>query len=161
VARRVEAGEATRRDSLRDAGDSVAWCGLSDPWAPDGSDREGERRGAGTCGPAREKRGVGRAQMNRKFFDLFNLILNYFELFCSKGGPTKLQKFQIKYGWNEFGITNNFSYRNFSRFEKEFELKFREVRMSRVSIEIHWKFLKLWNLVKFGKQGPGYTIFFP
>jgi hypothetical protein len=36
----------------------------------------------------------------------------------------------MKYGWREFGIRNNFSYRSFSRFEMEFELKFREVSMS-------------------------------
>jgi hypothetical protein len=42
----------------------------------------------------------------------------------------KLQKIQINYGWKEFEIRNNFSYRNFSKFEIEFELKFREVSMS-------------------------------
>jgi hypothetical protein len=38
-----------------------------------------------------------------------------------------LQKFEIEYGWKELEIRNNFSYRNFSRFEKEFEQKFREL----------------------------------
>jgi hypothetical protein len=38
-----------------------------------------------------------------------------------------LEKFQIKYGWKELGIRNNLSYRNFSRFETEFDLKFREL----------------------------------
>jgi hypothetical protein len=41
--------------------------------------------------------------------------------------PIRLQKFQIKYGWKGLEIRNNSSYRNFSRFEKEFELKFREL----------------------------------
>jgi hypothetical protein len=38
-----------------------------------------------------------------------------------------LQKFQIKYGWKEIEIRNNFPYRNVSRFEIKFELKFREL----------------------------------
>jgi hypothetical protein len=38
-----------------------------------------------------------------------------------------LQKLEVKYGWKELEIKNNFPYRNFSRFEKEFELKFREL----------------------------------
>jgi hypothetical protein len=43
--------------------------GVFDAWAPVGSGREKERRGAG---PAQKKGGVGRARMNRKVFDLFN-----------------------------------------------------------------------------------------
>jgi hypothetical protein len=39
--------------------------------------------------------------------------------------PSPLQKFEIKYGWKEFELRINFSYRNISRFEIEFELKFR------------------------------------
>jgi hypothetical protein len=69
-----------------------------------------------------------------------------------------LEKFQIKYGWKEFEIRNDFSYRNFSRFETEFELKFSEIPVSWVFKEIHWKFLLLWYWVKFGKQAPGYTL---
>jgi hypothetical protein len=38
-----------------------------------------------------------------------------------------LQKFQIKYGWNDLEIGNNFPYRNFSIFEMEFEIKIREL----------------------------------
>jgi hypothetical protein len=38
-----------------------------------------------------------------------------------------LNKFQIKYGWKEIEIRNNFYYRNFSRFEMKFELKIREL----------------------------------
>jgi hypothetical protein len=60
-----------------------------------------------------------------------------------------LQKFQIKYGWKEIEIGDNFTYRNFSRFKIEFELKFKEISMSWISIEIHWKFPELWNLMKF------------
>jgi hypothetical protein len=36
-----------------------------------------------------------------------------------------LRKCKIKYGWKSFEIRINFPYRNFSRFEMEFELKFR------------------------------------
>jgi hypothetical protein len=38
-----------------------------------------------------------------------------------------LQKFHIKYGWKEFEIRNNVTYRNFSIFEMEFDLKFKEL----------------------------------
>jgi hypothetical protein len=65
-----------------------------------------------------------------------------------------LQKFQIKYGWKELEIRNNFYYRNSSIFEIEFELKFREL----VRVEIHWKILELRILMKFGQQAPGYTL---
>jgi hypothetical protein len=41
--------------------------------------------------------------------------------FGSKGGPTRLQKFKIIYGWKELEVRNNFSYRNMSRFELKFE----------------------------------------
>jgi hypothetical protein len=41
--------------------------------------------------------------------------------FDRKGGPTKLQKFQIKYRWKETEIRNNVSYRNLFRFELKFE----------------------------------------
>jgi hypothetical protein len=37
-----------------------------------------------------------------------------------------LKKLEVKYGWKDLEISTNFSYRNFSRLEKEFELKFRE-----------------------------------
>jgi hypothetical protein len=47
-----------------------------------------------------------------------------------KVGTIRLQKFQIKYGWKELGVRNNFPYRNFSIFEMDFELKFREAPMS-------------------------------
>jgi hypothetical protein len=52
------------------------------------------------------------------------------QIILIEGGPTKLQKFQVKYGWKEFEIRNNFSYRNFSGFEMECELKCREFFMS-------------------------------
>jgi hypothetical protein len=41
-----------------------------------------------------------------------------------------IQKFQIKYGWKEFERRKDFTYRNFSIFETEFQLKFREIPMS-------------------------------
>jgi hypothetical protein len=40
----------------------------------------------------------------------------------------------------------------------DFELKFSEASITRISIEIHWKFLELWNLMKFGYQAPCYTL---
>jgi hypothetical protein len=38
-----------------------------------------------------------------------------------------LQKLKIKCGWKGVETKNNFTYGNFSRFEKEFGLKFREL----------------------------------
>jgi hypothetical protein len=40
------------------------------------------------------------------------------------------KKLELKYGWKGLEIRKNFSYINFSRFEMEFELKFKEVPMS-------------------------------
>jgi hypothetical protein len=68
--------------------------------------------------------------------------------------PSILKKFQIKYGWKELEIRNNYPYINFFIFEMEFELKFREL----LWVEIHWKILGLWILMKFGKQSPWYTL---
>jgi hypothetical protein len=41
-----------------------------------------------------------------------------------------LQKLEIKYGWREFEIKNNFAPRVFLRFKITIELKFREASMS-------------------------------
>jgi hypothetical protein len=41
--------------------------------------------------------------------------------------PPRIEKIPVKYGWKEIEIKNNFPYRNFSRFQIEFELKFREL----------------------------------
>jgi hypothetical protein len=43
---------------------------------------------------------------------------------------TGIKKIEIKYGFEGFGERNNFLHMNFSRFEMDFELKFREVSMS-------------------------------
>jgi hypothetical protein len=63
--------------------------------------------------------------------------LNEFE---TKSNPMKIHsiktrlsrgsKFEIKYSFEEFVERNNFPFRNISRFEMEFELKFREAFMS-------------------------------
>jgi hypothetical protein len=37
----------------------------------------------------------------------------------------------MEYGWKAFEIRINFPYRNFSRFEMGFELKFREISLGR------------------------------
>jgi hypothetical protein len=65
-----------------------------------------------------------------------------------------VKKFPVKYRWKEIEIRNNSPYRNFSRFEVEVELKFREF----LRVEIHWKILELWILIKFGQQAPDYTF---
>jgi hypothetical protein len=71
-----------------------------------------------------------------------------------KQDPPAVEKFPVKYGLKEIEIRNNSPYRNFSRFEVEVELKFREF----LRVEIHWKILELWILIKFGQQAPGYTF---
>jgi hypothetical protein len=43
---------------------------------------------------------------------------------------SELEKFEIKYGWKVFEVSNKFPYRNFSIFKIDFELKFREAFMS-------------------------------
>jgi hypothetical protein len=58
---------------------------------------------------------------------------NEFKLIWSKGGLTRLKKFQMKYGWKGLEIRNNLPYRNFSIFKIGFELKFREL----LWVEIH------------------------
>jgi hypothetical protein len=55
----------------------------------------------------------------------------------------------MKYGWRGFEIRNNFPHKGFLRFKMDFDLKFREASMAQISIEIHWEFWKLWNLMKF------------
>jgi hypothetical protein len=77
-------------------------------------------------------------------------ISNSFKFPQAKQDLPGLKKFEIKYGWRELWIWNNFPYKGFLRFKMDFDLKFREASMTQISIEIHWKFLKLWNLMKFG-----------
>jgi hypothetical protein len=69
-----------------------------------------------------------------------------------------LERFQIKYGWKELEIRNNFPYRNFSRFELTFELKIHGNFYELKSKENHWKILELWISMKFGQQAPCYTL---
>jgi hypothetical protein len=47
-----------------------------------------------------------------------------------KGAFPCSKKMEIKYGWREFGIRNNFAPKGFLRFEIDIELKFREASMS-------------------------------
>jgi hypothetical protein len=64
---------------------------------------------------------------------------------------TVLKKFQIKYGWKEIEIRNNFPYRNFSRFEMEFELKNQRTSMS-------WNSLKKLENLDFDKIWPASSL---
>jgi hypothetical protein len=56
------------------------------------------------------------AKKNNEFFDLFKIISNKSDLIELKDGLPVIQKFQIKYGFDEFEIGNNFPYRDFLRF---------------------------------------------
>jgi hypothetical protein len=76
------------------------------------------RTWAGGFGPAREHCAVS------DLIQYFQTELNLIQL---KDGPPKLEKFQIKYVLEGILIGNNFPYRIFfSKFELEFELKFKE-----------------------------------
>jgi hypothetical protein len=45
----------------------------------------------------------------------------------TKGWTSSAAKIPNKYGWKDLEIRNNLTYRNFSRFKIEFELKIREL----------------------------------
>jgi hypothetical protein len=62
--------------------------------------------------------------MDSKIFTDSNGFKNLKTLTDSKITSPPLQKCEIKYGWKVFEIRINFPYRNFSRFEMEFESKF-------------------------------------
>jgi hypothetical protein len=59
-----------------------------------------------------------------KIFDFFFKFHPH--LIRSKIDLNKLENFEIKYVAIGFELRNNFPYSNFSRFEMEFELKFRD-----------------------------------
>jgi hypothetical protein len=106
-----------------------------------------DRRGVCVGPPGKDE--VGRAWMNSVDCELFKWISNEFDLIWLKGGPTWPQKLQIKYGWKYLEIRNNFTYRIFSIFEMEFELKFKEISMSwnqRKFTGKSWNFRFQWNL---------------
>jgi hypothetical protein len=64
----------------------------------------------------------------------FKNILNGFKFAQTFTDPKRclpvLEKLEIKYGWKECEMGNNSSYRNLSRFDLKFELKFKEFSMS-------------------------------
>jgi hypothetical protein len=51
-------------------------------------------------------------------------------MILTKGWTSRAPKIPKKYGFKELEIRNNFTYRNFSRFELKFELNFQEVSMT-------------------------------
>jgi hypothetical protein len=75
--------------------------------------------------------GAGNTVRPIRFSNRIKFISNGFKFVpnfdCFKRYLPLLQKFKLKYGWKELEIRNNFPYRNISRFEMEFELKFREL----------------------------------
>jgi hypothetical protein len=61
---------------------------------------------------------------------MFEFLSNMYRLLkLPKVCLTKLENFQIKYGFEGFDDRNNFLYRNFLKFEMEFELQFKETSM--------------------------------
>jgi hypothetical protein len=105
-----ERREAQQLTVRRD--DTGAW------WAATGCGRARRHGAVLTCGPGSTV--PPDSVLNRikfisnrfKFAPIFNR---------SKRCLPLLQKLEIKYGWKEFEIRNNLSYRNLSRFELKFE----------------------------------------
>jgi hypothetical protein len=72
---------------------------------------------------------LGRPDVDRSFFDLFNKISNGIDLIQSKDGLHELENFQIKYGCEGFEEKNNILHQNFFRFEIDLELKIWEFKV--------------------------------
>jgi hypothetical protein len=93
-------------------------------------DDAGARWAAAGCGRARRHgavltRGPGSTMPPDSVLNRIKFISNGFK-FAPNFDRSKrcfplLQKLEIKYGWKEFKIRNNLSYRNLSRFELKFE----------------------------------------
>jgi hypothetical protein len=60
----------------------------------------------------------------------FKIFQNRPKSIQTKINPLVLQKFELKYGWREFEVRNNFPYKGFLRLEMDFELKSRYFSMS-------------------------------
>jgi hypothetical protein len=127
----------------------AVWTGEHRPLMHGPRSAVGGRGRGEVCGLAREKKGCAKPGWTGNV-SIYSIKFQLIRIVLIKRCTYQLQKFQIKYGWKEFEIRNNVAYRNCFRFETKFELKFREISMSWISIEIHWKFLELWNLMKFG-----------
>jgi hypothetical protein len=59
----------------------------------------------------------------------FKIFENHSNSIQTNTDPPMPQKFELKNGWREIEVGNNFSYTGFLRFEMDFELKFRELSM--------------------------------
>jgi hypothetical protein len=131
--RTAASGRARGRQGKTEKGESKG----IDEWAsPEGGARcrerrwEGEREadgrhrlGVGPAGRERREKKLTRGPVGLNKFDLFQTHSN---LIWSKQDLPVLQKFEIKYVFGGFDERNNFLHMNFSRFEMDFELKFRE-----------------------------------
>jgi hypothetical protein len=108
----------------------------------------------GGPGPGKEKKEKENG-FNSNLKQIFQIYSN---LIRSKQDLSQLRKFEIKHGWKLFKIRNIFPYKNFLRFEKDFELKFREASMSWQQEKIDWNALGIRILIKLGQQLPFYTL---
>jgi hypothetical protein len=63
-------------------------------------------------------------------------------------------KIWLKRAWDEEQVY----VKTFPHIQNGFGTKFQRTSMSWISIEIYWKFLELWILIKFGQQAPCYTL---
>jgi hypothetical protein len=93
--------------------------------------RQGPRRGGARSHGARQhKQGSSRAltggprpgKEKKKLIQILKMPIQiYANLIHSKSDLSLLQKFEIKYGCEEFDVSNNFPYRNILRFKMNFE----------------------------------------
>jgi hypothetical protein len=75
----------------------------------------------------------------------------------SKFDLPELQKFEVKYGFEDLKKVNNFLHRNFFRFGMEFKLRIREISKLEF-VRIHYSFfLELWTWMKFETRAAGCT----
>jgi hypothetical protein len=63
---------------------------------------------------------------------MIQMILNPFKFHLIQIGPSRTQKIETKYGFEDLEKMNNSLHRNFSRFGMDFSLKFRETSMFRI-----------------------------
>jgi hypothetical protein len=89
--------------------------------------RTRERRGSDWWAPATFPGGVGSKRFKPfQNFKRFKNVQNFPNFDRSKFDLPELQKFEIKYGFEDLEKMNNLLHRNFFRFRRNLELKFRE-----------------------------------
>jgi hypothetical protein len=95
-------------------------------WAPAGCGRARQCGATVTRGPGSTVPDGANSNWIKKYFKRIQICLNFDR---SERCLTLLRKLEIKYGWKEIEIRNNFAYGNLSIFEFKFEWKVKELFM--------------------------------